>query len=148
MNKKGFTLIELIGVIVLLSLITTIATVSLNNYLKQGRERTFKILVNSFEDAVLEAYTSCLAHPRSSKFCREHEIPDTKMASELITLGELLDNGFIEPIKNPWNTSELCNRNSYIIAFRNDENNISFEYKTCLRCGTHTTDACNNTPVY
>ena len=106
MNKKGFTLIELIGVIVLLALITSIATVALNNYLKQGRERSFKILQNSIEDAVLDAYTACLANDGSSDFCRVHSIPEISGAGERVTLKELLDNGFIEDVKNPWKTSE------------------------------------------
>ena len=49
MNKKGFTLIELIGVIALLSIIVSLATYSLTKYLIQGREKSFKILVNTLE---------------------------------------------------------------------------------------------------
>ncbi len=143
MNKKGFTLIELIGVIVLLSIITSIATVSLNNYLKQGREKSFKILQNSMEDATLEAFTSCLANPNSSDFCRVHNIPEILGAGERITLKELLDNDFIEDVKNPWKTSEKCSEDSYVIATRNSDDSISFDYKTCLICGTHQTDGCN-----
>lgn len=143
MNKKGFTLIELIGVIVLLALITSIATITLNNYLIRGRAKTFQILQNSLEDAVLEAYTSCLANPDSSDFCRVHKIPEISGAGERVTLKELLDDGFIEDVKNPWKTSEQCSEDSYIIAMRNSDDSISFDYETCLICGTHQTDACN-----
>ena len=143
MNKKGFTLIELIGVIVLLSLVTAIATLSLSNYLKQGREKSFEILINSFEDATLDVITSCLANPDSSEICNRFELNDSIAGGTYITLGNLLDYNFIEDIKNPWKTSERCSRDSFVIAFRNDKNNLSFDYQTCLICGNHKSEGCN-----
>ncbi len=139
MNKKGFTLIELIGVIVLLSIVASIATYSLNRYLIQGREKSFELLVNSIEDSVLEAYTSCLANPKSSSFCTNHPIPETVDSTDKIYLSELVEGYFIENVKNPWKTSEDCSGNSFVIVKRNDTNSISFDYETCLKCGNHQT---------
>ena len=41
-NKKGFTLVELLAVIVILALIMSIAIVSIGGVLKSSRESTFK----------------------------------------------------------------------------------------------------------
>ena len=41
-NKKGFTLVELLAVIVILALIMSIAIVSIGGVLKSSRENTFK----------------------------------------------------------------------------------------------------------
>jgi len=143
MNKKGFTLIELIAVIVLLSLLLMLATFSLSGYLISGKEKSFDILINSFEDGVLEAYTSCIANPTSSNFCLNHDVPSYE-GSDTIRLYELVNEEFVEKMKNPWKTSELCDSsNSYVTVTRNDANNISFDYKTCLICGTHSSEGCN-----
>ncbi len=144
MNKKGFTLIELIGVILLLAIVTSIGTVTLNSYLKSGREKSFKILVNSFEDAVLEAYTTCLADQNSSDFCTNNIIPDIAGEKRIVKLNDLIDNYFIEEVKNPWKTSEKCSGDSYVEATRDDTDSMSFSYKTCLICGTHQSEGCNN----
>lgn len=143
MNRKGFTLIELIAVIALLAMVLILATFSLSSYLMRGREKSFDIIVNSFEDGVLEAYTSCVANPTGSNFCTNHDIP-TYGQSDTIRLSEIVNEGFIEKIKNPWNTSEKCDvDNSYVTVTRDDANNISFTYKTCLICGTHRSEGCN-----
>lgn len=142
MNKKGFTLIELIGVIVLLSIVVSIATYSINRYLIQGREKSIEILANSMEDAVLEAYTSCLAKPNSSNFCTKHPMIENVGSHEKIYLKELENEYFIEKVKNPWKTSDRCSELSYVIVTRNDANNISFDYITCLKCGTHESEGC------
>ena len=42
MNKKGFTLIELIGVIILLSAIALISVPIINNSIKNAKEKTYK----------------------------------------------------------------------------------------------------------
>lgn len=141
MNKKGFTLIEMITVVFILSVIMTLATYSLARYLKQGRDKSFKVLVNSLEDATLEAYASCVANPTGSNFCLTHDIPSNGQ-SATINLSELVDENFIEKVKNPWNTSENCSSSSYVKVTRNSSDNISFTYKTCLICGTHKSSGC------
>ena len=142
MNKKGFTLIELIGVIVLLSLLTSIATVAVNNYLKQGRERTFKILTNSVKDATLDAYSTCLVGSTTNTFCNTHTLGPVGEWRRLY-LSELIDEGFIEDVKNPWKTSEKCSSDSYVDVTREDTENFSLEYRVCLICGSHESEGCS-----
>ena len=50
-NKKGFTLIELIAVIVVLSLITTLAVVSVASIRNKVNERHYNSLVKTIESA-------------------------------------------------------------------------------------------------
>ena len=142
MNKKGFSLIELISVIVILGFILTLAVFSLQKFLIQGRDKSFKVITNTFEDGVLEAYTSCIANPTSSNFCIKHEVPEFN-EPETITLGELEDEEFVEIIKSPWDTKEKCDRKSYVTVTRDNKDNISFSYKTCLICGEHRSEGCN-----
>ena len=142
MNNKGFTLIELISTIAILAIIVTLATFSLSGHLKSGREKAFDILVNSFEDGVLEAFTSCISNPTGSDFCQNHSIPEFDK-SDKVYLNELETEEFVEKMKNPWNTSERCDSSSYIVVTRDSKDNISFSYDTCLICGTHRSEGCN-----
>ena len=141
MNKKGFTLIEMIATIALLALVATLATYSLSTHLRRGREKSFDVLVNTFEDGILEAYTSCIADPTSSEFCQEYDIPQVGERVR-ITLGTLEYYGFVEKFKNPWRSSEECDPRSDVIAIRDSEDAISFEYRTCLVCGNHRSEGC------
>lgn len=142
MNNKGFTLIELISTIAILAIIVTLATFSLSGHLKSGREKAFDILVNSFEDGVLEAFTSCISNPTGSNFCQNHSIP-VFGGKDKVYLNELETEEFVEKMKNPWNTSERCDSSSYIVVTRDSKDNISFSYDTCLICGTHRSEGCN-----
>ena len=143
MNKKGFTLIEMISAVALLALVVVLATFSLSRYLMQGKEKAFNILANSFEDGVLEAFTSCLVNPESSDFCKTHQVPEIG-ERQWIYLSELTKEKeeFVEKFKNPWNTKEECNPESYVIAIRENTASLSFKYITCLKCGDHETPGC------
>ena len=142
MKNKGFTLIEMLAVMAILAILMGVAVYALQGHLIKGRNKSFKIVVNTFEDGVLEAYTTCLAEPDSSDFCTNHPLPDFN-GTDTITLKELEDEQFIEPIKNPWKKDERCNPSSTVTVTRNDQNNISFDYKTCLICGEHSSEGCN-----
>ena len=146
--KKGFTLIELIAVIVILGLILIIGTYTLSSYLMRSREKAFDVIVNSFKDSVREAYASCaadLADPDKSDFCSHHELPSYGQ-TDTVTLGELISEHFMENAKNPWNKDELCNPASTVIvtgASADETINSDYTYKVCLTCGTHSSDGCN-----
>ena len=143
MDNKGYTLIELISVIALLSIVLILGVYSVTNFLIDSKDKSFNILVNSFEDGVLEAYTSCLSNPTIASFCTNHDMPSNGN-SDTIYLRELINEEFVEKFKNPWNTSEECDVNtSYVRVTRNNANSISFTYKTCLKCGNHQSKGCN-----
>lgn len=51
MNKKGFTLVELLGVIILLGIIGLIATVSISNVLRENKIEICNIQMDSIIEA-------------------------------------------------------------------------------------------------
>ncbi len=51
MNKKGFTLIELVAVIAIIGIVSIIAIVGINRYLDRSYEKQLKIIRNTIEDA-------------------------------------------------------------------------------------------------
>lgn len=137
MNKKGFTLIELIAVVALLAIVMVIGVYAITSYMTRSREKSFVVLTNSFEDSVATLITDCIADPNASELCSRITIPSNGGEYIYITLAPLIDYGYIENMKNPWNTSEKCRDNSYVIATRTSDDNIAFDYQVCLQCGTH-----------
>ena len=91
MKKKGFTLVELIAVIFMLSLILVIAVPSVNRYIKQSKEKAYNTQISTIIEAA-QAYASANSGllPRKEEFVVK------------ITLGQLKSSGLIkEEVKNP-----------------------------------------------
>ena len=91
MKKKGFTLLELLAVIVILSLILVIAVPSVNRYIKQSKEKAYNTQISTIIEAA-QAYASANSGllPRKEEFVVK------------ITLGQLKSSGLIkEEVKNP-----------------------------------------------
>ena len=91
MNKKGFTLAELIGVIVVLALICLVSVPAIASVLKTNKKSLCKTQLNN----VLEA---------ARNYASENllAMPTNDGDSKTITIQDLIDNGFIdEDIENP-----------------------------------------------
>ena len=109
MKKKGFTLVELLSVIVILSLVLVIAVPSVNKYIKQSKEKAYNTQISTIIEAA-QAYASANSGllPRKEEFVVK------------ITLGQLKSSGLIkEEVKNP-NDDKYFDTNSeyYIESFK------------------------------
>lgn len=97
MNKKGFTLAELIGVIVVLALICLITVPSIASVLKDNKKSLCETQLNNILAAARNyASENLLSMPANDK--------ETKT----ITIQDLIDNGYIgENIENPVTKEEF-----------------------------------------
>ena len=158
MNKKAFTLIELLAVIVILSIIMILATIAINRYLFQSKNKSFDILVDTFEDGALQGYTECLINGSNTSiknYCDNHKLT----GNEVIVLKDLIDYGFVESFKNPYNTDETCDLTLSTITITANTSvttnyrktklydylldiNPNYTYKTCLICGDKVSEGC------
>ena len=141
MNKKGFTLIELMAVIVVLAILFSFAIFSYSRYLKMSRDKMLKIAVNTVEDSALSAFTECNKGVNNS-FCSKYGVLNVgDSANVLVT--DLIDNKYLEDVKDPYNRNQKCNVGSYVKVTRKsvtvngveDDSNISYDYISCVRCG-------------
>ena len=159
MNKKGFTLIELLAVIMIVAILLIVAVVAVNSTIQRSKDKSFTILVNSFEDGALQAYTECLVKGDSDRlrnFCTNHKLT----GSETFTLNDLTQNGFIEDFKNPYDSNTPCDPiNSKITVTLNSSPTTNYEktklydyllgvnpnytYKVCLICSDKRSEGCN-----
>ncbi len=92
MNKKGFTLVELLAVIVILGLVTTIAAYSIFNVWGKSKEGLLKDRIQSIENAAITYYSenrqllteSCSINGKNYNTCK------------VVTVQDLLNLGILE----------------------------------------------------
>lgn len=89
-NRRGFSLIELLGVIVLLGVLGTVAVTATNKYLQKSRKQAFLMMSQSIYEAVQNCQTQgkCIKSSYQAK--------------------ELVDLGYLPDLKNPRASKADC----------------------------------------
>lgn len=91
MKKQGFTLAELLGVIVILGLIAMITIPAVNKSIKRYRNDLYQIQLDNIIEAARSWGTDHLL-----------ELPETEGASITVTIATLQEEGYLkDEIKNP-----------------------------------------------
>lgn len=115
MKNKGFTLAELLGVIIILAVIGLITTITITNSMKNSKEKLYNIQIDNI---IVGAKTWA-----SSNVFR---LPENDGEYITITLGELKQSGFVEDdITNPISNEPFDN--SMQIKITKIGNNYKYE---------------------
>lgn len=131
MNKKGLTMIELIGVIIIIGVIATIAVPNVSKYIERGKLTTFISYEKSMEDAATNGVLDCIGNNAAKCDPPEKgEIKDVKLKT-------LIDGGFIENLKTP--EGGTCDIDKSFVRIEN-KGNLNYKFKVCLYCDGYTTD--------
>ena len=117
MNRKGFTLVELLAVIVILAIIALITTVVVINIIETVKIRKYKVEEKSLEKAAELYYTNSQIFPFQDE----------------ISLNTLVEKGFINSVKDTGNGSTCEGK---VIKDNNGE------LKGCLKCSNYVTEGC------
>lgn len=117
MKNKGFTLMELLAVLVLLAVLALMIFPAVEKYLNQSREES-----NQVETSNIIAATKNWEADNTSK------IPDNGETYTL-TLGELIDGGYIEDVINHKTDEKLSRETKIIIKNKNE----TFEYEVQVK---------------
>lgn len=142
MKKNGFTLIELIATLVILGIISSIAVVSYNRYIRKATndsyidaEKTMKAAAESFltycNSASLHLPAECVI------------IPSAEEKVE-ISLDTLVNNGFMDSVKDQ-NNNGFCTGK---VTVENENEvgtstvNYNLNYKVCLQCSRYQSRDC------
>lgn len=144
MNKRAFTLVELLAVVVILGILVGLAAGAYYRYLDKAREDSFKMAEKTLVNDVKNAYADCLSNS-VNEFCINHS--NFGYINETIYLDELITTGYSDNIKNPYDTDSYCNANlSYVKVIANTEssgNNKDISYQVCLVCGNQQSSTCD-----
>lgn len=144
MNKKAFTLIELLAVVLILGMLATIATASYHKFTMKAEKESFQMAEKTLINDVKNAYADCLGNSINA-FCDNHQ--SFGYQNETVYLKDLIENGYSEKIKNPYNTDSYCDENlSYVKVTSSgvNANNMDVSYTVCLICGDKKSDSCSN----
>ena len=123
MKKNGFTLVELLAVIVVLAIVAGLAVISMSAIINNGKNGVYKNYESSLEGATRNYFIENI-----------DEVPTT---SKNIYLKDLINMNFIENFTDPngGNCNDL-DENSYVLVSRGSDtgSNINLTYKVCLIC--------------
>ncbi len=125
MNNKGFTLVEILAVVVILGILVGIAVPFYTGYLVNSRLETFETNEHSMETA-------------AEDFLLINGLFDQISEYGYITLETLVSNGHIDDIIDPDKHGSLCDYDdSYVIVKK--INNVDFDYEAYLFCSAYET---------
>ena len=128
MNKKGFTIVEILGSIVLIALLVVLTTPMIQKTLANSRDKINKIQEKQIKDAgktVADEILMCemtddLKKMTNNKTCKE--LKDIIYGAGLnLSIHNLEDNNYIEKVQEKGGYSEKCinikvNENTYAIT--------------------------------
>lgn len=110
LNRKGFTLVELIAVITILGIVATISGITITSNLKKAKDKQYSLLMGNIKNAVTSYYNECKYGGQSDMVCPAN----SDGVEYTIKASVLIDNGFITPNKdnmllNPsTETTKIC----------------------------------------
>ena len=114
-NIKGFTLVELLGVIVIMGIISAIAIVAYTNHLNTARNKAYDILARSAANA-------------ASSYSMTH------IGVESVTLQELVDEQFLENVNDPIGQGKKCTGTVAITQTQSEDGIDVEKYEVTLCC--------------
>lgn len=137
LNNKGFTLIEVLTVLVIISILGVIVVPNTMGVIKSGKKNTYKILVANIKESAINMYKE-LEYSDSELYYykkNEKEIINISDDNKLeINLASLVKNGFLTGDKveegsviNPVDNSDMgeCR---IVITKKVDDNNYKVSY--------------------
>ena len=138
MKNKGFTLVELLGVIVVLAIIGGIATLAITNYIGNSKEKVYRNYVATLKTTV-EDYLI-------DDFAKNGNLLPNVGGSRTFTLNDLIHAKVIEELKDP--NGGTCNQTTTIVTVKRDVDtdiNFNLTYDVYLDCPRATVTCTNYT---
>lgn len=125
MNKKGFTLVELLAVIIVMALLGGIGVFGYQVFFRTSEERYYDVI----ESNILLAGSDYFEDHRS-------ELPIGVEYRE-VSLNDLISKNYIDPVKDT--KGNLCSEGA-VYAYREGS---KVKYDVCLTCGNYVSGFCD-----
>ena len=124
-NKKGgFTLVELLAVIVILVILATIGVVVTSRYLTESRKKSYKIMSQTIYEATMNCITQgkCAAPTRSE--------------AVVVSTDTLIKYGYLKKLDNPYSKRSDCNGSVVVknVSTNNNSEYQKYTYDVQLTC--------------
>ncbi len=118
MNNKGFTLIEVLTAVVIVSILGTVATTSVMSVLKNGNDKYYKTQEDMIIMAAKEYYSD-----------HKEELP-IESDTSTITLDKLIESDYIDKVKD--SKGNICNPESKVTVSKTNKG--KYKYIVNLNC--------------
>ena len=139
MNNKGFSLIELLAVIIIIGIVALIAVPSVSQYINKASDTSYSSYERSMEDAAKNMIMDCETDLTLN--CNL-KLPYTTTTTTTIKLKILVNEGYIDKMKDPQSNAECNTETSYVEITLPKANTAEYKYKACLYCGDYVTVGC------
>ena len=153
LNKKGFTLVELLAVVAILGILSGFAIMAVTSYKEKTRRKLYENYEKQMKDSTVNYIN---AHP---------DLVPAAGGNINILTDDLISSSFLDPMNDPLdstlkcsgyikvkNISNISSNNSYDPSSGYDENgniinsnttNIDLTYKVCLQCKQYNSKTCS-----
>lgn len=126
-NIKGFTLVELLGILVVLSIIGLITFVAITSIIKKGRE-----------DALDKQLNYIILAAKNYMSDHSDELP-SELNSSTVKLGTLKIGGYVDmEVRNP--NTKKCFKNDLTITVTKNSDSVNYDYTISRENGNIDTD--------
>jgi len=131
-NNKGFTMIELLAVVVIMGLLTTIAVPAVYKYVTRARGTSTDTMMKSTFEA-------------AENYMMDHNMiikkeKNSLEAAEPISIATLVEEQYLEPLIDPISNSNRCDTdtNSKVYVWRDpnflDSTIPVYKYRVVIKC--------------
>ena len=114
MNRSGFTIIEVLAVIVLVSLVSVVAMMGIRSSMSLSQDEAYKLMKNNIVTAGYEYVQECKQGLISCEFSFADE--------ETFVAGVLVETGYFEKIESPFDGRIL---NNCLLLHSFEENGVT-----------------------
>lgn len=158
MNRKGFSLIELLAAVSILSILMGIAIAAITKYQIKTRNSVYE----THEKNLKSAAENYLLDNMGEIPQKENDDDEAVLKLDATTL---IDNQYLETLNDPVSKKSNCNDGTYVIVKNNGDitngtddinsyydangdlinsntKNLDLEYKICLKCSDYISSEC------
>ena len=136
MNKKGFTLVELLATLIVLGIVVGLVVTGLSFDVKKTKEKAEQVFVETIEDALkiyIDSDAKKLTFVSRTSGCIDKSLKSNVkvyMINSQISLGDVIQSTYspltLKDMVNPNNEKETCDVEHNIVAIYRDDDYVYY----------------------